>query len=367
MKMYIGLDVHSKQTTFCAQDCEGTVIKEGRVPTSNEGFEDLLERLDAPEGAAIGLETGTQANWVARRLSMLGMNPVVIDAREVRLKARRVGQKSDRRDAFEICDGLRRGIYTGIVYVPSPEVERLRRIISRRRHFIKVRTGQVNAVKYQLRSLGLGDKAKTLTTVAAWEKLLAQTLPDWLGQHIALHFQVWRVVQENIEELEEELKQALGPFAEEMRLLSSAPGVGPITAATFIAVIARPERFAHSGKVVSYCGLAPSTYDSGGRERHGRITKRGSAELRSMLCEAAHHAGKPQHPLNPYFVRVCARQGYKRAIVAVAHRLARILYRMWLNREEFDESKLNVTYEKKEKTRTVYYRIRKPGELARQA
>jgi transposase len=115
MKLYIGFDVHSKETVYVAQDEGGQVIAQGKVPSTAEGFCKLVETVDAPEGTQIGLETGTQAIWVARLLSGLEMEPAVIEARELRQKARRIGQKCDRRDAFEICDGLRRGLYTSIV------------------------------------------------------------------------------------------------------------------------------------------------------------------------------------------------------------------------------------------------------------
>jgi transposase len=138
------------------------------------------------------------------------------------------------------------------------------------------------------------------------------------------------------------LAEALEPFKEDFLRLQSAPGVGPVVAATYLAVIATPERFPTSSHVASYLGLVPSTYDSGERERHGRITKQGSTELRAVLCEAAHRAADPHHPLNPYFVKVVAKGGYRRAIVAVAHRLARILFQMWKKKEDFDVTKLGV-------------------------
>jgi len=148
------------------------------VPTTAKGFCHPVETLQARKGTKIGLETGVQAMWVSRLLSGLGMQPVVIGAREVRQKARRMGQKSDRGDAFEICDRQGRGIYTSIVYVPAPEVERLRRILSRRRHFVKVGTMQVNTAKFVLRSVTLGREATTLTTSEASRKLLRRSVVE---------------------------------------------------------------------------------------------------------------------------------------------------------------------------------------------
>jgi hypothetical protein len=119
-----------------------------------------------------------------------------------------------------------------------------------------------------------------------------------------------------------------------VKRLETVPGVGPIVALTAIAVFAEVSRFERAKHAASYAGLVPSTFQSGEREAHGHITKRGSAELRAMLCEAAHHARRPTHPLHPHFARVCARRGYKTAVVAVAHRLCRILFAMLRDRAD---------------------------------
>ena len=134
MELYIGLDVHSKQTVYVAQDEGGDVVAQGKVDTTAEEFCQLMETLRGPKGTKIGLETGTQSMWVARLLSSIWME-----------SRRRRDQKCDSRDAFELCDGLRRGLYTSIVYVPDAATLRLRQILSRRRHFVKVCTGQINA------------------------------------------------------------------------------------------------------------------------------------------------------------------------------------------------------------------------------
>jgi transposase len=209
--------------------------------------------------------------------------------------------------------------------------------------------------------VGLGQEATTLTTLEAWRKLLRRPAVESVREILARHMDVWRAAQEKVVLLEKELREALKPFRETLRRLQTAPGVGTITAATYLAVIATPQRFADSGRGVSYIGLVLSTYNTGPMQRHGHVTKRGSSELRAMLCEAAHHAARPRHPLNPYWVRVWAKQGYKRAVLAVAQRLARILFAMWRKEEDFDASKLNVVEKQHTRTKTYYWQIKKPG------
>lgn len=358
MKKYIGLDVHCKQTVFVAQDSEGKVIKKGKVKTTPEGIAELLESVGAKEGTKVGLESGTQATWMSRLLSAAGMKPVVIEAREVRTKARRRAQKSDSRDAFEICDGLRRGIYSSIVYVPSEEVERLRAVLSRRRFFVRECTRNVNAAKFILRSAGLGRFATSLATWHGWQKLLARPEVEELRDLLLLHARAWRFFKALLKRLEVKLAAAMEPFAAEAELLQTAPGVGPIVSATFIAAVADPERFPSSKHLSSYLGLVPSSYDSSGIERRGRITKSGPAHVRAVLCEAAHCAARTNNPLNAYWRRISNKGGYRKAVVAVSHRMARILWAMWRKGEAFDEGQLNVEFWPKRVARNYFYRLK---------
>ncbi len=127
-------------------------------------------------------------------------------------------------------------------------------------------------------------------------------------------------------------------------------------AATILAVFSDVARFPSAKHAASYAGLVPATYHSGDREAYGAITKRGSGELRAMLCEAAHHASRRHHPLNPYFAKLCAKRGYKLAAIAVAHRLARIVFAMLRDGTAFDVRKLNV--EEGPFTRTTVRRYR---------
>jgi transposase len=362
MKAYIGLDVHRKQTTYVLQDEAGEVIRQGQVPTTPEGLGTLLGPDGLPPLTPVGLETGRQTFWVVGVLGELGLSPVVIDAREVRAKARRVGQKSDSRDAFEIADGVRRGIYTSIVYVPPAGIQRLREILSRRRHFVKICTMSINTTRFLLAARGLPTQSGTLHSEIGWQRLLSRSDVADVRSYVEMHHETWRFAQERVSVLEREIARAMEPFSDVEALLRTVPAIGAITAAAFVAAVGDPERFADSGHLASYLGLVPSTWDSGERTAHGHITHRGNSLLRSLLCEVAHHAAAPRHPLQPYFARICARHGYRRAVVAVAHRLARIVFQVWKHREAFDVSKLNVEHKKTVRKKTVHFRLKTPAE-----
>jgi transposase len=361
-EVYVGLDVHRKNTVYVIQGADGTVVGEGSTPTHREGIQAMVEKHQLASGTPVCLECGVQATMVCDALEEMGLAPVVVDAAEVRKKARRRGQKTDRRDAFEICDGLRRQLWVSKVYMPPPAIRRLRRILSRRRHFVRLATQQINAAKFLLRVEGLfAERPPTIQSLAAWTKLIGHPQVEALRVHLQLHAKTWALATEHVGVLESELTGALEPFADILGWLTSIPAVGPITAASFIAVVGDPGRFPDSNHLVSYLGLAPSMYDSGESERHGHITKAGSPHMRALLVEIAQHTARPAHPLHPYFVRVACRGGYKRAAVATAQRLARILYRVWRNRENFDVSKLNVQRDGKARTKVYPWRIKRPA------
>ena len=133
--------------------------------------------------------------------------------------------------------------------------------------------------------------------------------------------------------------------------------MGPIVALTTVAVVSQAHRFPSGQHAASYAGLVPATHQSGERDTHGQITKRGSVAWRTLLCEVAHHARRPDHPLHPYFARVCARQGYKLAVVAVAHRLCRILFAMMWDGAVLDARQLALEEGPFRRTTVQRYRL----------
>jgi transposase len=359
MARYVGIDAHSKHCVYAIEDESGSVIREGQVPTTPEGLLLLKTRHALPTGTPVALESGTMAFFVARHLMALELTPVVVDAREVRLKASRPTQKSDRRDALELCEGLRRGIYRTLIHVPPVHITQLRETLGRRRHFVRLKTMQTNAAKRLLRGAGLGALARSLGSERAWERLVAALAFDpMLQTFVASHHALWRCAQEQVSLLEHSLHAQQQLLQHEMERLQRVPGVGPIVALTVLATFSDVTRFPSAKHAASYAGLVSSTHQSGDRDRHGRITKRGSTELRAMLCEAAHHASRPEHPLYPYFSSLCLRRGYRMAIVAVAHRLCRILFTMLRRQTDFDPSRLNIEEGPFERTSVRRYRLK---------
>ena len=237
---YVGLDVHSRESVFVVENEAGAIVARGSIPTTINGLKHLRDSCSLPAATGVALETGTAAFFVARELARLELKPVVIDAHEVRRKAQRPEQKSDTRDALELCEGLRRGFYRSIVHVPSPAISDLRTTLSRRRHFIRIQTAEVNAVKRLLRGVGRNSGRRgSLRTDAHWQSLLASDLvPEQLQEHVRHHYAVWRQGAERVRALDLSLGDSARERRDAVKRLETVPGVGPIVALTAIAVFA---------------------------------------------------------------------------------------------------------------------------------
>jgi transposase len=149
----------------------------------------------------------------------------VIDAHEVRRKAHRPEQKSDTRDAQELCEGVRRGFYRSVVHVPSPEIEELRTALSRRRRFIRLQTAEVNAVKRLLRGVGRDSGRRgSLRTEALWQRLLAADIvPAELKLHVQDHYALWREAAERVRALDLRLGEHARKHRAEIKQLETVP------------------------------------------------------------------------------------------------------------------------------------------------
>jgi transposase len=345
MKMYAGLDVHSKQCTYAIQDADGKMQAKGEFATTVSSIAQWVKHHGLDNETTIGMETGLVTPFVARQLKANGIEDVVvINAAEVRAKARRKTQKSDTADAFEICDGTRRNIYVSTVQLPDEQTQKLRDTLAVRRHFVTAATREINGIKSLLRKTGLGQLYKTLNSDKAFARLLSlPQIDDELKTAIEAHKRVWDAVREEIKRLDKQLEQTQQVMSAEVERLRTVPGVGPIVALTALAYFSQPSRFKNAKHAASYTGLVPQMYNSADRECYGHITKQGPNELRAMLCEAAQHAAKKNHPLHSLYRKIRNKKGHKVAVIAVAHRLARILWSMMKKQTAFDCTRYAMT------------------------
>lgn len=321
----IGLDLHKIQCQVCELD--GDTIREYRVRTNRQ---DLIEKFGGREACRILLEASTESEWVARLLEQLGHEVIVADPNFAPMYATRSKRiKNDKRDARALGEACRLGAYRP-AHRLSDESRELRSRVLVRESLVQSRTRQINLSLALLRLQGVrvptGDSstfAKRVGTVDL-DPTLAETIASLLEHHAFLTSKI-----KDADRVLEELA-ATDP---EMQRLCTVPCVGPVTAATFVTTLDDPGRFENSRQVRAFLGLVPRESSSGERLRRGPITKVGNRRARVLLVQAGWGIWRSKSaeaaPLREWARKIALRRGQRRAIVALARRLAGILWAIW--------------------------------------
>lgn len=322
----IGLDLGKSQSQIAILTPDGELI-ERRIQTEPRRFEAVLGRR-AP--ARILIESSTESEWVARCLEGLGHEVIVADPNYAPMYAqwsRRV--KTDRRDARALAEACRLGAYRP-VHRTSDAMRHVRAQLAVRDALVRTRTRYISVARALLRAEGLRIRSGAAETFP--DRLENLELPANLQAEI-------RPLRTMLEHLRAEIERAdaaveeLVRKNEAMRRLCTVPSVGPITAASFVATIDTAERFQGAHQVQAYLGLVPREMSSGEKQHKGRITKAGNNRTRWLLVEAAwgillRTRRAETAALRGWAQSIATRRGRLVAVVALARRLAGILYAM---------------------------------------
>jgi len=243
-------------------------------------------------------------------------------------RARRI--KTDRRDVAALAEACRLGIYRAAHRVSAAQRE-VRRVVRVRELLVRMRTQTINQVRAQLRQEGIRLPAGAAETVET--RLDALALPEALRAGLAPLRAVLASVASLIAAATADVaaRASADPVVCRLR---TVPGIGPITAVTYRAALDTWERFGDAGASTAFLGLVPREDSSGTRQRKGAITKAGPGPVRALLVQAAWVVWRQRQgraALHAWVERLAARRGRRIAIVALARRLARILYAIWRN------------------------------------
>ncbi len=321
----IGLDVHQRETQVCILTPEGTVT-EHRLPTTRVRLTGYFAPLPP---SRLLLESSTESEWVAQSLEALGHTVLVADPSFAPMYGRRRRTKTDRRDARALAEACASGVYR-LAHRLSVRQREVRLALAVRQSLVRTRTRWINQMRGQLRSAGLRLARGTPPTFGT--RVQALTLPASVGLQLTPLLALLPALQAAIVAADQQLVAWAGrdPVAP---TLQSVPGIGPLTALAFIAALDDVTRFPTAREVPAYLGLVPRERSSGELVRRGGISKAGNATVRWLLVEAAWRVLRspaPSHAaLRAWGERVAQRRGRRIAVVAVARRLARILYALW--------------------------------------
>jgi transposase len=334
MEHFAGLDVSVNETSLCIVDGNGRIVREAKVASEPEV---LLAVLTKPfyHFKRIGLEAGPLSQWLFSALADADLPVVCVETRHMRAVLKAQINKTDRNDARGIAQMMRAGLYRP-VHVKTLRSQKLRMLLTHRKLLQSKTIAIDNDLRGTLRNFGLKVGAVGTVKFEARIKELVENQPD-LGLLVEPLLVVRRVLRQQIAVLHRRLLSFVRDD-EVCRRLMTVPGVGPVVALTFRASVDVPARFRKSRAVGAAMGLTPCKYQSGEINRSGAISKCGDEMMRVMLYEAAQNMLTRTNKwfwLKAWALQIARRRGMKKAIVALARRLAVIMHRIWVDGSEF--------------------------------
>jgi len=334
MDHFAGLDVSVKDTSICIVDDTGRITREVKVASEPGALLAVLMNA-SHRFKRIGLEAGPLSQWLFRALAEAGLPAICVETRHMRAVLKAQINKTDRNDARGIAQMMRVGLYRP-VHVKTLRSQKLRMLLTHRKLLQSKAIAVENDLRATLRNFGLKVGMVGTARFEARIKELVENVAD-LVVLVEPLLVVRRVVREQIGILHRRLL-AIVRDDEVCRRLMTVPGVGPVVALTYRATVDVPARFRKSKSVGAVFGLTCSRDQSGERDRPGAISRCGDEMMRAMLYEAAQAMllrSAKWSWLKAWAIQIARRRGMKRAIVALARRLAVILHRIWVDGTEF--------------------------------
>jgi transposase len=325
---FVGIDLHKTSSQICTLS-EGGELTERRIKTTRASFDEVFAGRTP---ARIPVEASTESEWVACHLEALGHEVIVADPNFAPMYATRDKKiKTDKRDARALCEACRLGAYRH-AHRTSERQRKIRAQLLVRSTLVRTRSKYITLIGSLARREGCRIATGGSNNFGA--RVEAAGLPAHVMQVIVPLLESLKMLNRQIAEAGAVLEEIVRED-EVVRRLCTAPGVGPVTATTFVATIDDATRFDAAKQVRSHLGLAPREYSSGEQQRKGRISKAGGSRARTLPVEAAWALLRWRNEKNQA-LRIAARRGKARACVALARKLAGILYAMWRDGTEFD-------------------------------
>jgi len=335
-KLTIGLDLGDRWSFYCVLDEAGKIILEQNVPTTREAMKQVFGKMPR---SLIALETGTHSPWVSRLLTELGHEVIVAHAQKVELITKS-NRKDDRHDARTLARLARFDpALLGPVRHRSAQAQIHLTVIRARAELVSARTALVNAARGLVKSYG--QRLPKCGTQQVSRKL-ADGLSAELREVLEPLLQEVESLNARIQEYDQRMEKIAKEEYPQVSLLQQVKGVGTQIALTYVLTIEDPYRFLKSREVGCFLGLKPGRRNSGESEPQKGISKEGDRYLRTMMVQGAHYILGPfgeDSDLRRWGRKLAERGGKnakKRAVVAVARKLAILLHRLWVSGEVYE-------------------------------
>ena len=337
---YGAIDLHKKESQIRIVTESGETF-DRRIATTRERFTALFQ---GRRPMRILLEASTESEWVAQHLETLGHEVIVADPSFAPMyseRSRRI--KTDRRDVAALTDACQRGCYRA-VHRRSASQRTVQVHLNVRRELTDSRTRAISQARAVLRGAGLrilsGSTGSFLVRMAALE------LPASITETLAPLQRLIAVLNDELAAADDRMARIAAEDPVVARL-TTVPGIGAITATAYVAALDDAARFGRAAQVASYLGLAPREYSSGEQQRRGRVMRSAHPHVQSLLVQAAWCVWRSKDPrtagLRGWAQSIAHRRGKSIAVVALARRLARILFAMWRDGVPYDAARTRPT------------------------
>ena len=333
MMLYVGVDAHKEKSVITVMDESGEILKQKRVNSSREGVREVLGCYRRPMKAVLeaSYSWGPMYDWLDEVVERVVLaHPVKVRAiAEARIK-------TDEIDSRTLAHLLRADLIPE-AYAPSQDIRAVKRVLRQRMFFVRLQTMVKNRISALLaqHSIQRPDLSDLYGKAGKkWLRALVLKEPD--GSILRENLGFLEVLQERIKSTQKLLRE-LAAGDEAVQWLRSMPGIGEFFSVLIRYEVDNIDRFSQAKKFASYTGLVPSTYASGSRMYHGRLTKQGNKWLRWAFVEAVTPAITHSPWLRRYYQRIKARKGVKDARTATARKLAELVWTVWTEKRCYRE------------------------------
>jgi transposase len=338
----VGIDLGDRMSHYCILDEQGDLVSEGTLRTTEAGFREQFRRMAR---ARIAMETGTHSPWVSRYLEKLGHEVLVANARQVRIIYDN-DRKTDKIDSRKLARLARvdKSLLHPIRH-RSAEAQSDLAVLRARDQLVAVRTTLINCVRGMVKSVG--GRLPSASGAYFATKVREQVPACISGALLPLLEEIEQLTL-RIREYDKQIEALAKTKYPRTELMRQIAGVGVVTSLAFALTIDDPNRFRKSRDVGSYFGLRPKQSDSGSSKPQLSISKSGDHMVRRLLINCAQyvlgHWG-PDCDLRRWGLSLMAHGGKnakKRAVVAVARKLAVLMHKLWVTGEVYEPLRQSV-------------------------
>ena len=335
-RLTVGVDLGDKWSNFCILGLDGEKLTEGEVRTTPQDFAEFFQAM---AGARVVMEVGTHSAWARDVVARSGHEVLVANPRQMEGPKQRK-RKNDRVDAHKLAR-VGRMDPQSLFAIEHRSVEVRQDLVAlRARHaVVAVRKDLINTVRGLVKSMGTRlPKCST----ESFAKKVEGALPTEVRDALLPLVRLVEALSSSIKGYDERIEKLATEKYPHTKLLRQVKGVGPLTSLAYVLTLQDPQRFVKSRDVGPYLGLVPKQEDSGDSQPQLRITKMGDMMVRQLLVGSAHYILGPFGPdtdLRRYGLRLSERGGKnakKRAVVAVARKLAVLLHCLWVSGEVYE-------------------------------